>query len=40
MLSHRAQQADGQAVVCWHRSPNDVVADMAEDDSMANQFQG
>jgi len=26
--------------VCWHRNPNDVVADMMEDDSMANQFQG
>jgi len=34
------KQADGQAVVCWHRNPNDVVADMMEDDSMANQFQG
>ena len=27
-------------MVCWHRNPNDVVADMMEDDSMANQFQG
>ena len=34
------QQADRQAVVCWHRNPNDVVADMMEDDSMAGQFQG
>ena len=35
-----AEQADGQTVVCWHRNPNDVVADMMEDESMANQFQG
>ena len=34
------RQADGQAVVCWHRHPQDVVADMMEDDSMAGQFQG
>ena len=34
------RQADGQAVVCWHRHPKDVVADMMEDDSMAGQFQG
>jgi len=35
-----SQQDDGQAVVCWHRNPNDVVADMMEDNSMAHQFQG
>jgi len=35
-----AQQVDGQAVVCWHCNPNDVVADMMEDDSMVNQFEG
>ena len=39
-MSDHAHQADGQDVVCWYRNPNDVVADMMEDDSMAGQFAG
>ena len=40
VLWQHTTQADGQDVVCYYRNPQDVIADMVEDNTMAGQLEG